>query len=159
MLLMGSLTMRTTNALELATNILKKEEGWRPTPYYDTLRYPTVGYGFKLAGQDAPLPEFYLPKEVGEVWLKYEIQAVYERLFNRVEHLDAVRAAVLVSMCFQLGYTGLSKFKRMWAAVEASDYEEAAKEMLNSLWARQTPERAERQAEMMRTGRMLRFYG
>ncbi len=150
--------MRTANTIELATRILKKEEGWRSLPYYDTLRYPTVGYGFKLAGQDAPLPEFYLPKEVGEVWLEYEVQSVYEKLFDKIEHLNPVRAAVLVSMCFQLGYVGLRKFKRMWTAVEASDYEEAAREMLDSLWARQTPERANRQSVMMLSGEMLEYY-
>jgi type II secretory pathway component PulF len=38
------------------------------------------------------------------------------------------------------------------AMVQAGDYESAAKGMLQSLWARQTPERAARMAKQMRTG-------
>ena len=39
----------------------------------------------------------------------------------------------------------------MWAALDSKDYEPAAAEMLDSKWARQTPERAEELAEIMRT--------
>ena len=150
--------MKLNSVIDIATTILKKEEGWRSTPYYCSEGYPTVGYGFKLADKDAPLPKFYLPKPVGEVWLQQEIEEVLQHLYSDVNTLNPVRASVLVSMAFQLGLVGLRKFKRMWAAVEASEWDEAAKEMLDSLWATQTPQRANRHAEMMRTGNMLEFY-
>lgn len=145
--------------MNIAITILKKEEGWRNKPYYCSEGYPTIGYGFKLGEKNTPLPSFFLPLEVGEVWLTSEVGDVYSRLFNRLEGLNAVRAAVLVSMAFQLGTVGLYKFKRMWAALEASDYDKASKEMLDSLWASQTPQRARRHAEMMKTGELLSFYG
>jgi lysozyme len=59
---------------------------------------------------------------------------------------------VLVGMAFQMGTEGLLKFKNTLAMVQAGDYESAAKGMLQSLWARQTPERAARMAKQMRTG-------
>ena len=38
------------------------------------------------------------------------------------------------------------KFKKMKAALERGDFEAAAAEMLDSRWARQTPNRADREA-------------
>lgn len=148
-----------SNVIEIATSILKKEEGWRSEPYYCSEGYPTVGYGFKLADKDAPLPKFYLPKPVGEVWLQQEIEELLQQLYSDISEISPVRAAVLVSMAFQLGLVGVRKFKRMWAAVEASEWNEAAKEMLDSLWATQTAARANRHAEMIRRDKLLDFYG
>lgn len=69
-----------------------------------------------------------------------------------VADLDEVRRNVLIAMSFQMGTDGLLKFVNTLAMVKAERYESAAKGMLNSLWARQTPKRAVRMAEMMRTG-------
>ena len=55
-------------------------------------------------------------------------------------------------MCFQLGENGVRGFTKMLAAVRAADYETAADGMLESAWARQTPERAQELATIMRTG-------
>jgi lysozyme len=65
-----------------------------------------------------------------------------------------VRRGVLVAMTYQLkgGIAGLVKFKGTLAAIKRSDWEAAARGMLASLWARQTPGRARRTAEAMRTG-------
>jgi lysozyme len=48
-------------------------------------------------------------------------------------------------MVFQLGETGVSKFKNMWKALEQNppEYATAAMEMLDSRWAKQTKNRAE----------------
>lgn len=61
-----------------------------------------------------------------------------------------VRYAVIISQCFQLGLGGLRKFKNMIAAIKADDWEKAARESMDSLAARQTPRRWQRQAAMMR---------
>jgi lysozyme len=55
-------------------------------------------------------------------------------------------------MSFQLGVDGLLGFKNTLKMIEQRNYEAAAAGMLNSLWAKQTPERANRMAEQMRTG-------
>ena len=54
-------------------------------------------------------------------------------------------------MVFQLGKTGVSKFKKMLKALKKKDYKEAANQMLDSKWHTQTPERAEGLASLMRT--------
>ncbi len=53
-------------------------------------------------------------------------------------------------MVFQLGETGVSKFKNMLKALkEGPDYQTAAIEMLDSRWAKQTPNRAEAMSSEM----------
>jgi lysozyme len=80
-----------------------------------------------------------------------EKEALLERLAFWPK-LNDTRQRVLCEMAFQMGFGGLSLFRKMLAAIEAEDFSTAADEMLSSLWARQTPGRAEQLARMMRTG-------
>ena len=52
-------------------------------------------------------------------------------------------------MCFNMGSPRVSKFKKMFAALEVQDYQTASKEMLDSKWANQVPNRARRLSEIM----------
>jgi len=52
-------------------------------------------------------------------------------------------------MAFQMGVGGLLQFKRTLGSIEDGQYGEAAVEMLDSLWAQQTPERAKRLSKQM----------
>ena len=53
-------------------------------------------------------------------------------------------------MIFQLGATGVSKFKNMWKNLSQSKYDSASIEMLDSRWAKQTKNRAEELANEMK---------
>jgi lysozyme len=66
--------------------------------------------------------------------------------------LDDVRQDVLVAVAFQLGVSGLLQFKITLANIKAGNFEAAATGMLQSLWAKQTPKRAARMAEQMKSG-------
>ena len=55
-------------------------------------------------------------------------------------------------MAFNLGVPRLCKFYRMWAGIHEKDFDAAADEMLNSLWASQVKSRAYELANMMREG-------
>jgi lysozyme len=68
-----------------------------------------------------------------------------------IEELSEARQAVLLNMSFQLGIAGLLSFKNTLLLIRAGDYEAASKGMLQSLWASQTPIRAKRLSEQMRT--------
>ena len=57
-----------------------------------------------------------------------------------------------MDMAFNMGVPRLCKFKNMWAAVEAGDFDTASIEMLDSRWARQVKSRATKLAEAMKTG-------
>ena len=66
------------------------------------------------------------------------------KIYNNWDDLPQEVQHILVNMCFQLGQRGLSNFKQMGKAIEESDWEKASVEMMDSRWAKQTPQRAER---------------
>ncbi len=66
--------------------------------------------------------------------------------------MNGPRRAALVNMVFQLGLTGVLKFRKMIQYLKVGNYEAAADEGLDSKWARQTPNRARRVTEVIRTG-------
>ena len=49
---------------------------------------------------------------------------------------------VVTEMCYQLGVTGFSKFKKTIAYLQNKEWRNASIEMLDSRWAKQTPNRA-----------------
>ena len=65
-------------------------------------------------------------------------------IYSNWDELPQEMQHVLVNMAFQMGQRGLSNFKNMKAAIEEQDFAKAAIEMMDSRWASQTPERAER---------------
>ena len=70
-----------------------------------------------------------------------------------LENLGTTRAAIILSMVFQMGAAGFREFKNFIAALKAEDFETAAAEMLDSKWARvDSPARAQRASEAMRLG-------
>lgn len=138
--------------MTLARKIIAAEEGWRDQPYYCSEGYPTVGYGFRLAGKGDQLPNFVLPRAAGDAWLDALILSIEHTMSSKTTRMNVARSAVIVSMCYQIGIQGVLQFKRMWAAIDWQDWQAAADEMLDSRWAKQTPERAQRHAQIMRTG-------
>jgi len=137
--------------IELATDQIKQDEGLVLHAYDDSLGYATIGYGRlvdqRKGGGISEDEALYL--------LKNDVNARLNVLENAIDffaRLDDARKAVLLNMSFQLGITGLLKFKNTLAKIEMGDYDGAADNMLKSLWARQTTNRAGRLAEQMRTG-------
>lgn len=125
-------------------SFVKQEEGFREKPYLDTLGVPTFGIGFT-----------YITEEEADVILAGRIEEIKTKLtevYDWYDNLTEARKAVMISMVYQLGFNGLSKFKRFLAAMADGDYSTASYEMLDSLWARQTPHRAERQSKMIIRG-------
>lgn len=142
------------------TSLLQYEEGFREKPYLCSEGYPTVGTGIRIGPKGADLKnyEFTVPREVDAVWLQSILNRTMkgmlmnERISKAMNVLDEARTAVLVSMAYQMGVAGLAQFKNTLYLVETKQFEEAAKAMLDSKWAIQTPNRAKRHAEQMRTG-------
>ena len=52
------------------------------------------------------------------------------------------RRRILANMCFNLGYTRLSKFKNFLSALENQDWKKASEEMMDSRWAKQVGPRS-----------------
>jgi lysozyme len=62
------------------------------------------------------------------------------------------RQCVLVGMAFQMGSSRLMGFHKALAAIRDEHWADAAAQMLDSDWARETPGRARRMARQMETG-------
>ena len=124
--------------------LIEESEGWRSKPYYCSENYPTVGFGFKIGDKDAPLPSFTLPRAAGEVWL---VEILKELTFSLSSYhwfnsLNENRQNIILSMAYQMGVYGLLQFRNMIKAILEDNFQLAADEMLDSRWAKQTPERA-----------------
>lgn len=134
------------------TRQLRSDEGVEPCAYQDHLGFWTIGVGRLI---DKRKPGAGLRGHEIDYLLRNDIDDRIEQLTRRLpwfQNLDDARKGVLLNMAFQLGVDGLLGFKNTLAMIERGDYEGAAKGMLNSLWARQTPARAARMAEQMRSG-------
>lgn len=147
--------------------LLNFEEGYKEKPYIDTEGYPTVAGGIKIGPKGAALSNytFTVPREVGDVWLETFVNATISKMNANPSIVAALKACnparrdILISMAYQMGINGLATFKNTLAMVSAGNYSGAANGMLSSLWAKQTPNRAKRHAEVMRTGEMTVYKG
>ena len=131
---------------------LRRDEGVRYEPYDDTVGVKTVGVGHNLQAKPLGLIYPLTDEEVDRILL-LDIADTLEDLDDRLpwwRELSDVRQRVLANMAFNLGIGGLLDFRKMLAAAKSGRYEDAAREMLASKWARQVGDRAKRLADMMR---------
>lgn len=127
---------------------LDDDEGRRKKPYTDTVGKLSIGVGRNL--DDRGLRD----DEIDLMLANDVAEAIGDcrRMFRNFDSLNEVRQEVLVNMMFNMGYTKLAGFKKMIAAVLSSDWARAAQQMLDSKWADQVGERADRLAAAMRKG-------
>ena len=136
---------------ERLIQLLKRHEGFRSKPYTDTTGHLSIAYGRNLS-------EVGISQQEGEFLLYNDLMRAHEDCLRNIpvyQHLDEVRCAVLVDMCFNMGIHGLLQFVGTLQAISNGDYDIAAEHMLNSLWASQVGNRAVEDVTMMRTGEWL----
>ena len=139
--------------LEEVKEHIKEEEGYRDTIYKDTLNFATIGYGHLVLPRDKFKEGVKYSQKELETVFEYDFAIAKQDMESLTKDLDIVDGAkeILIHMCFQLGKPKVSKFKKMFEALGKKDYDSAANEMLDSLWAKKhTPARAERLAKRMR---------
>lgn len=108
----------------------------------------TIGYGRNLEQNG-------LTDDEARYLLKNDIHRCWREAAGFIPNwhmLNATRQSVIVEMVFQLGAAGVETFKRMIRGLQRGEYETASREMMDSHWAQQTPERAALLARRMRTG-------
>jgi lysozyme len=137
--------------LDLARAQLKADEGTVPHAYQDSEGYWTIGCGRLI---DKRLGGGLSDDEINYLLNNDLFRADKEArsLFAGFDRLSDARKAVLISMVFNLGQTRLAGFQRLREAVKEQDWEQAAKEMLDSRWSQQVGQRAVRLANQMREG-------
>lgn len=134
---------------------LRGDEGEEPCVYNDHLGYATIGVG-RLVDKRKPGAGLR-PDEIAYL-LNNDVDDRINALHTRLawfQDLDDARKGALLNMSFQLGVEGLLKFERTLGLIASGQYDLAAHAMLQSRWAKQTPARAKRMAEQIRTGQWV----
>lgn len=149
--------------MKFAETIITVEEGFKQHEYHCSEGWVTIGFGRKLSNvKYAPLGNTKVTKEQEIVFVRNRIQEIESRLSSA--HPSAwskcndARKAILVSMAYQIGIDGLLAFRKMWENLNRGDFELAAREMQNSKWFVQTPNRARRHIEQMKIGSLHMYY-
>jgi lysozyme len=123
-------------------------EGTRNLPYEDEAENLTIGIGHLLSKpiSDAAINQIFeddISEAIDEL----------DKFFPGWRNHDRTRQNVLAELCFNMGPQRLAGFRLMWAALDARDYVEAAKQLLDSRWRRQVKEtRATRLADLLEHG-------
>lgn len=117
--------------------------------YFDSLGHPTIGWG-RVVMEGGGLTD-----EEADYLLDNDITRIIQEMDNTMlwwRGESELRKRALVNMAFQLGVGGLLSFKRMLWQMQHGSYKKASEEALDSVWAKQTPNRAQRIAKMIREG-------
>ena len=136
---------------------VKKHEGYRNKVYLDTLNKRTVGVGHLCVEDFWEDDKEYEEKFLMTI-LEHDLQTAIKGAKDLMSEngcmdMDEIAEEIIIEMVFQLGKTGVSKFRNMWKHLSALEYASAASEMLDSRWAKQTPNRAQNMsAEMAALG-------
>ena len=130
--------------METFEDMLARHEGCHATPYIDTVGVQTIGIGHNL---HKPLSHAAILQIFKDDVNEAKNDCLHA--FPWFSELDEARQWVLINMCFNLGLTRLKGFHKFLGAVERGDYDTAAIEMLDSLWAKQVKGRARELAALM----------
>lgn len=151
--------------LDLALKLVKEGEGFYAEQYYCPAGKLTQGYGRNLEVHplsDEEKNELYddgtVSPHVAEKWALDELIDCEVKLNQNIiyQKLTEVRKAVLLDMCFNIGYAGLMKFKKMWFALGNRDYAEASRQMKDSKWYTDVGTRAKRNVEIMASNMIVK---
>jgi len=159
--------------METTIDRLKREEGFSSKPYKCTMGYWSVGYGrnletnpltneeqIRIIGYSNLSPKdvkthfdkFPISEKDAGYLLQNDITKTILELDDKIENLERYPEeviSVLIDMSFNMGVNGLMKFTNTLKALKEQRYKDAAKEMLNSLWAEQVGIRAKRLSEII----------
>lgn len=129
---------------------LESDEGFRAAVYKDSEGYWTIGIGTLV---DA--------RKGGGITLEEARYLLSNRLSAKFAEMDSKMAwwrqqpepvqRALANMAYQMGVDGLLGFKNTLALIQAGKYAEAADNALKSKWAQQTPNRAKRVTDLIRS--------
>ena len=139
---------------------VKKHEGYRNKVYLDTLNKRTVGVGHLCVEDfwedDKEYEEKFL-MDILEADLQNAIKSAKDLINNCPSggkaNISSDAEIIIIEMVFQLGKSGVSKFRNMWKALQQDppQYDVASIEVLDSRWAKQTPNRAKAMADQVKS--------
>lgn len=131
---------------------LERDEGFSASAYQDSRGYWTIGYGTlidKAAGGGISRAHAAM---IAQDAIESKRAELY-RAHPWIRDLDEPRHRALINMAYNLGVPRLCGFKNMLGALQRGDWQKAHDDALNSRWATQVGERAQRIADVFLTGK------
>ena len=125
---------------------IKIHEGYVSRVYKDSLGIDTIGYGFAIK-------DLNLEEDICQIILQRKLESLEKQINKRFEwYKDMPQPIkdVVAEMCYQMGVTGVSKFKKTIGFLKNKQWRKASVEMLDSRWANQTPGRANELSERVK---------
>lgn len=125
-------------------------EGFSPSIYTDKTEHPTIGYGHNLSVYS------YEGKRITKAYgfltdiLKENYKALLS--YGWYKNLDAMRRMVILDLSYNLGLSGLLKFKQFIKAIEDKNYALAVEGLQKSPYFNQVKKRASRNMEILKLG-------
>ena len=117
-------------------------EGFRSKPYQCSEGVWTIGHGITWLTEEESL--HILTGRISQLHLKLlDDLDWYKDMPPEIQ-------GVVIEMCYQIGFVGFTKFKKAIANMIDRNWKGVATEMLDSRWAKQTPNRANRLADIVR---------
>lgn len=151
--------MKRSSIFPLLSKQLVRHEGLCLEAYLDSMGILTVGVGHNCKARPVPGVTRKGDRISHELVLSLldsdvsEEEADLNRRWPWVEGLDDERYGALVNMIFNMGGASLAKFKKAMPLVECGDYEAAADQFLESMWAQQVGKDAPGSPEAIKRGR------
>jgi lysozyme len=145
---------------------LTRDEGFEEKPYLDTENIWTFAIGRNLEHSPLTGAEWKALLDAGSIEVKVTRKGAEYLLGNGIAqaemtcattfkwwpNLDPVRRDVIANLCFNMGIRRLLGFRNMLAAMSHGDFGIAADELMDSKYATQVGQRAQRLAAALRSG-------
>lgn len=143
--------------MEAVAKRIKKHEGFRLNTYnleYSTADGKYIKEDFKTGGYGHRMLQGEVAPDTREGWEEVfakDFRKSFEEASKLVDkdNIDPVALGIVTEMVYQMGSEGVSNFKNTLKFINNKDYASASTEMLDSKWAKQTPDRAVKLSSLM----------
>jgi len=127
---------------------LKRHEGVKLKLYTCSAGKLTIGVGRNIQDNGITMEEaeYFLQNDIAEA------RSQLLHAFPWMDELNDARISAMINFTFNVGIGTVKKFEKALAALKEKNYDEAANQMMKSVWATQVGNRAIEVTEQIRTG-------
>ncbi|GAA6984130.1 hypothetical protein ID0086_04190 [Helicobacter pylori] len=135
-----------------ASFLIVDSEEFSPSIYTDKTGHLTIGYGYNLSVYSYESKRITKPQVYGLLTdiLKENHKALLS--YGWYKNLDAMRRMVILDLSYNLGLSGLFKFKQFIKTIEDKNYTLAVERLQKSPYFNQVRKRASRNMEVLKLG-------
>lgn len=143
----------------IAVEQIKVHENFKAIPYKDIDGKFAIGFGHKKYALPSMKPISYA-KAINLLYDDLEQAVKDARAFYPKfdSDLGELRKALVVNLAYNLGLTNLLQFRKLRECLSKKDFEGAAHSLEDSLWYKQTGDRAKEIVFAMRHGRLPKSF-